>query len=263
MPNAQSGFFEWVWFILKSYAPMFARGAANTLLLALTGTIVGFLIGLAVGVVRTLPCRKEDGLVRYAALKAVRGILAAYIEIFRSTPMIVQAMVIFYGSAQLFGVTLPQLLAGFVIVSINTGAYLSEIMRGGIQSVDPGQREAAMAIGMTHSQTMLHVVLPQAIRNTLPALGNEFVVNIKDTSVLNVISVSELFFVSKSASGAYYRYFEVFFITSVIYFVMTFCCTRLLRLLEKKMDGPENYTIHGSQTVPEGEMKLNGGEHHE
>lgn len=260
MPNAQSGFFEWVWFILKSYAPMLARGAANTLLLALAGTIVGFLIGLAVGVVRTLPCRKEDGLVRYVVLKAVRGILAAYIEIFRSTPMIVQAMVIFYGSAQLFGITLPQLLAGFVIVSINTGAYLSEIMRGGIQSVDPGQREAAMAIGMTHSQTMLHVVLPQAIRNTLPALGNEFVVNIKDTSVLNVISVSELFFVSKSASGAYYRYFEVFFITSVIYFVMTFCCTRLLRLLERKMDGPENYTIHGSQTVPEGEMKLNGGE---
>ena len=100
---------------------------------------------------------------------------------------------------------------------------------------------------MTHGQTMLHVVLPQAIRNTLPALGNEFIVNIKDTSVLNVISVSELFFVSKSAAGTFFQYFEVFFITSVIYFVM------------KKMDGPENYTIHGSQTVPEGELKLKGG----
>ena len=111
---------------------------------------------------------------------------------------------------------------------------------------------------MTHTQTMLHVVLPQAIRNVLPALGNEFVVNIKDTSVLNVISVSELFFISKSAAGTYYKYFEVFFITSVIYFVMTFATTRLLRLLEKKMDGPENYTIHGSQTVPEGEIKLKG-----
>ena len=173
--------------------------------------------------------------------------------------MIVQAMVIYYGCAQMFGLNLPQLLAGFLIVSINTGAYLSEIMRGGIQSVDPGQREAAAAIGMTHGQTMLHVVLPQAIRNTLPALGNEFIVNIKDTSVLNVISVSELFFVSKSAAGTFFKYFEVFFITSVIYFVMTFACTRLLRLLEKKMDGPENYTIHGSQTVPEGELKLKGG----
>ena len=259
MPNVQSGFFEWVWYFVQTYGPMFLRGAGTTLLIALTGTLAGFLIGLGVGVVRTIPCRREDGLVRYALLRVVRAVLSIYIEVFRSTPMIVQAMVIYYGCAQMFGLNLPQLLAGFLIVSINTGAYLSEIMRGGIQSVDPGQREAAAAIGMTHGQTMLHVVLPQAIRNTLPALGNEFIVNIKDTSVLNVISVSELFFVSKSAAGTFFKYFEVFFITSVIYFVMTFACTRLLRLLEKKMDGPENYTIHGSQTVPEGELKLKGG----
>ena len=258
MPNAQSGFFEWVLFLAKSYAPLLLRGAGVTLLLALSGTLVGFLIGLGVGVVRSIPCRREDGAVKYVLLKIVRGILSIYIEVFRSTPMIVQAMVIYYGIAQLFALTLNQLLAGFLIVSVNTGAYLAEIVRGGIQSVDPGQREAAQAIGMTHTQTMLHVVLPQAIRNVLPALGNEFVVNIKDTSVLNVISVSELFFISKSAAGTYYKYFEVFFITSVIYFVMTFATTRLLRLLEKKMDGPENYTIHGSQTVPEGEIKMKG-----
>lgn len=258
MPNAQSGFFEWVLFLAKSYAPLLLRGAGVTLLLALSGTLVGFLIGLGVGMVRSIPCRREDGAVKYVLLKIVRGILSIYIEVFRSTPMIVQAMVIYYGIAQLFALTLNQLLAGFLIVSVNTGAYLAEIVRGGIQSVDPGQREAAQAIGMTHTQTMLHVVLPQAIRNVLPALGNEFVVNIKDTSVLNVISVSELFFISKSAAGTYYKYFEVFFITSVIYFVMTFATTRLLRLLEKKMDGPENYTIHGSQTVPEGEIKLKG-----
>ena len=258
MPNAQSGFFEWVLFLAKSYAPLLLRGAGVTLLLALSGTLVGFLIGLGVDVVRSIPCRREDGAVKYVLLKIVRGILSIYIEVFRSTPMIVQAMVIYYGIAQLFALTLNQLLAGFLIVSVNTGAYLAEIVRGGIQSVDPGQREAAQAIGMTHTQTMLHVVLPQAIRNVLPALGNEFVVNIKDTSVLNVISVSELFFISKSAAGTYYKYFEVFFITSVIYFVMTFATTRLLRLLEKKMDGPENYTIHGSQTVPEGEIKLKG-----
>ena len=258
MPNAQSGFFEWVLFLAKSYAPLLLRGAGVTLLLALSGTLVGFLIGLGVGVVRSIPCRREDGAVKYVLLKIVRGILSIYIEVFRSTPMIVQAMVIYYGIAQLFALTLNQLLAGFLIVSVNTGAYMAEIVRGGIQSVDPGQHEAAQAIGMTHTQTMLHVVLPQAIRNVLPALGNEFVVNIKDTSVLNVISVSELFFISKSAAGTYYKYFEVFFITSVIYFVMTFATTRLLRLLEKKMDGPENYTIHGSQTVPEGEIKLKG-----
>lgn len=259
MPSANAGFFEWVLFIFNAYAPMFLKGAANTLLLALSGTAVGFLIGLGVGVVRSIPCRREDPLARRVMLKIVRALIAIYIEVFRSTPMIVQAMVMFYGFAQISGIQLPYMLAGFLIVSINTGAYLAEIIRGGIQSVDPGQREAAEAIGMTHGQTMLFVVLPQAIRNVLPALGNEFIVNIKDTSVLNVISVSELFFVSKSAAGTYFKYFEVFFITSVIYFVMTFVSTRLLRLLEKRMDGPENYTIHGSQTVIEGEIKLKGG----
>ena len=259
MPSAGAGFFEWVLFIFNSYGPMFLKGALNTLLLALSGTAVGFLIGLGVGVVRTIPCRREDGLMRYILLKVVNCLLSVYIEVFRSTPMIVQSMVIFYGLSSAFGINLPHLLAGYIIVSINTGAYLAEIVRGGIQSVDPGQKEAALAIGMTYGQTMVHVVLPQAIRNILPALGNEFVVNIKDTSVLNVISVTELFFVSKSAAGTYFRYFEVFFITSVIYFVMTFCTTRLLRWLEKKMDGPENYTVHGSQTVPEGEMKVKGG----
>jgi len=263
MPNAQSGFFEWVWFLAKTYAPLLLRGAGNTLLIALVGTLIGFLIGLGVGVIRTTPSRREDGIIRYMLLKLVRGLLAAYIEIFRSTPMIVQAMVIFYGVPQILHIQLSPLLAAFVIVSINTGAYLSEIVRGGIQSVDPGQREAAAAMGMTHAQTMIYVVLPQAIRNILPSLGNEFIVNIKDTSVLNVISVSELFFVSKSAAGTFFKYFEVFFITSVIYFVMTFVTTRVLRFIEKQMDGPENYTIHGSQTVPEGEMKVNGGEENE
>lgn len=262
MPTAQSGFFDWVLFILRTYGPLFLRGAETTLLLALSGTFVGFIIGLAIGSVRAVPVKKTDG-VKYWIHKVVNAILSVYIEVFRSTPMIVQAMVIFYGAAQLFKITMPNLLAGFLIVSINTGAYLSEIVRGGIQSVDPGQREAAQAIGMTYGQTMLHIVLPQAIRNILPALGNEFVVNIKDTSVLNVISVSELFFVSKTAAGTYYRYFEVFFVTSCVYFVMTFLTTRLLRLLEKKLDGPENYTIHGSQTVVEGEIKVKGAAENE
>lgn len=259
MPNAQSGFFEWVFFFVKTYGPLFLQGAGITLLLALSGTIVGFIIGLGVGFVRSMPCDKEDGRFRYYFLKIVRTLLGVYIEVFRSTPMIVQAMVIFYGMSAVFHINLPHLLAGFLIVSINTGAYLSEIVRGGIQSVDPGQMEASLAIGMTYGQTMIHVVLPQAIRNILPALGNEFVVNIKDTSVLNVISVTELFFVSKSAAGTYFKYFEVFFITSCIYFVMTFTVTRILRWIEKKMDGPQNYTIHGSQTVVEGSVKLKGG----
>jgi len=257
MPTAQSGFFEWVFFFIKTYGTLFLKGAGTTLLIALTGTLVGFIIGLAVGYVRAIPCDREGGAVRYWLLKLARTLLGVYIEVFRSTPMIVQSMVIFYGASSVLHINLPYLLAGFIIVSINTGADLSEIVRGGIQSVDPGQMEAALAIGMTYGQAMLHVVLPQAIRNILPALGNEFVVNIKDTSVLNVISVTELYFVSKSAAGTYFKYFEVFFITSVIYFVMTFTVTRFLRWVEKKMDGPQNYAVHGSQTVPDVEIELN------
>ena len=263
MPTAQSGFFEWVLFFIRTYGTLFLEGAVTTLWLALSGTLVGFVIGLAVGYVRAIPCEKSEGAARYWLLKVARGLLGAYIEIFRSTPMIVQAMVIFYGASSALHINLPYKLAGFIIVSINTGAYLSEIVRGGIQSVDPGQQEAGLAIGMTYGQTMLNVVLPQAIRNILPALGNEFVVNIKDTSVLNVISVTELYFVSKSAAGTYFKFFEVFFITSVIYFVMTFTITRLLRWIEKKMDGPENYVMHGSQTVPDVELLKKGGAQHE
>jgi len=135
---------------------------------------------------------------------------------------------------------------------------MAEIVRGGIHSIDPGQREGALAIGMTQSQAMTNVVLPQAIRNILPSVGNEFVVNIKDTSVLNVISVSELFYISRSAAGTFYKYFEVFFITSVIYFALTFTVTRLLRYVERRLDGPSNYRVHGSQTTPESVIRVEG-----
>ena len=162
--------------------------------------------------------------------------------------MIVQAMVIYYGIPYMGGPQLGQLQAAILIVSINTGAYMAEIVRGGIISIDRGQTEAARSIGMTHWQTMVTVVLPQAVRNIMPSIGNEFVVNIKDSSVLNVISVTELYFQGKSAAGLYYRYFEAFFIIAVIYFILTFTVTRILRLIEKKMDGPDNYVICGSQS---------------
>ena len=146
--------------------------------------------------------------------------------------MIVQAMVIYYGSALAFEIDIDRIAAALFIVSINTGAYMSEIVRGGIISVDKGQFEAAQAIGMNHFQTMTNVVLPQVVRNILPATGNEFVINIKDTSVLNVISVSELFFQTKTVAGNNFRYFETFFITCILYFVMTFTITRILRYIE-------------------------------
>lgn len=204
--------FEWIVKIISENGPMFLRGAGVTLLIALIGTVLGSIIGLLIGVVRTIP--KPELKINRIILKIVNGILSVYIEIFRGTPMIVQAMVIYYGSALAFGIDIDRIVAAIFIVSINTGAYMSEIVRGGIVSIDKGQFEAAQAIGMNHIQTMTNVVLPQVFRNILHATGNEFVINIKDTSVLNVISVTELFFQTKSIAGNNFRYFESFFVAS-------------------------------------------------
>lgn len=232
---------EWIIRILENNWPMFLRGAGVTLWISVVGTILGTIIGLIVGVIRTIPVPEKGA--KKGVLRVVNWLLSAYIEFFRGTPMIVQAMVIYYGSALAFEIDIDRIAAALFIVSINTGAYMSEIVRGGIISVDKGQFEAAQAIGMNHFQTMTNVVLPQVVRNILPATGNEFVINIKDTSVLNVISVSELFFQTKTVAGNNFRYFETFFITCILYFVMTFTITRMLRYIEVKLDGPDNYMI--------------------
>jgi len=237
--------FEWVVKIISDNGPMFIRGAGVTLLISMVGTIIGSGIGLLIGVIRTAPM-PERGAKKVIA-KIINTILSMYIEFFRGTPMIVQAMVIYYGSAIAFGINMNRLAAAIFIVSINTGAYMSEIVRGGIVSIDKGQFEAAHAIGMNHVQTMVNVVLPQVIRNILPATGNEFVINIKDTSVLNVISVSELYFQTKSIAGNNFRYFESFFVACIIYFIMTFTVTRILRYIEMKLDGPDNYIMMANQ----------------
>lgn len=231
--------------IIKSDWPSFLRGAGMTLLIALVGTVIGSVLGLLIGIVRTIPVPEKGA--KKTILKVVNAILSAYIEIFRGTPMIVQAMVIYYGSAMAFGIDMNRVFAGLFIVSINTGAYMSEIVRGGIVSIDKGQFEAAEAIGMNHVQTMVNVVLPQVIRNILPATGNEFVINIKDTSVLNVISVTELYFATKTVASNNYRVFDTFFVTCVIYFIMTYTITRILRRVERKLDGKDSFIMAGNQ----------------
>ncbi|WP_017414220.1 amino acid ABC transporter permease [Clostridium tunisiense] len=232
---------DWIVKIISNNWSMFLRGAGITLLISMVGTIIGFFIGIIVGVIRTIP--SPEGKAKRIFVKILNAILFVYIELFRGTPMIVQAMVIYYGSALAFGMNMNRLYAAILIVSINTGAYMAEIIRGGILSIDKGQFEAAHAIGMTHFQTMMNIILPQAIRNILPSIGNEFVINIKDTSVLNVISVTELYFQTKSVSGNNFRYFESFFVACVLYFIMTFTVTRILRYIEKRLDGAENYVI--------------------
>ncbi|MBF0781142.1 MULTISPECIES: ABC transporter substrate-binding protein/permease [unclassified Granulicatella] len=238
-------FFMDMWIVLKKNWPQLVDGATKTLYISLIGTIIGLFIGLCIGIIRTIPRPKEKG--KNLVLSLVNGLLSVYIEIFRGTPMIVQAMVVYYGSALLFGFDMDRLVAALLIVSINTGAYMSEVVRGGIISIDKGQFEAAQAIGMTHLQTMRYVVLPQVLKNILPATGNEFVINIKDTSVLNVIGVTELFFVTRSIAGRNYQFFQTFLVTCVFYFVMTFTVTRLLRFIEKRLSGKSTDNLASGQ----------------
>ncbi|MGE7919285.1 amino acid ABC transporter permease [Viridibacillus sp. NPDC093762] len=232
---------DWIISIVTENWEMFLRGAWMTLLVAVFGTIFGAIIGLLIGVINTIP-KPERGIKRLF-LKFINVILAIYVEIFRGTPMIVQAMVIFYGSAQAFDIDMNRTFAAVLVISINTGAYMAEIVRGGITAVDKGQFEATQAIGMSHWQAMIHVVLPQVARNILPATGNQFVINIKDSSVLNVISVTELYFQTKSIAGNNFRYFESFFVACVLYLIMTIAITRILRYFEKRLDGPQNYQM--------------------
>ncbi len=234
--------------IFVKYHQMIFKGIGYTMLVSIIGTIIGLVIGLLIGVFRTMPTPKNKFL--RVLKKAADWILSAYVEIFRGTPMMVQAMVIFWGFALINnGVTLNVVFAGLFIVSINTGAYMAEIVRGGIISVSKGQFEGAHAIGMTHAQTMFYVVIPQVLRNILPSVANEFVINIKDTSVLNVIGFTELYFVAYTINSINYQTFATYLLVAIIYFVLTFTITRILRLIEKKMDGKKNYTVQGSQNM--------------
>ena len=246
--ETSSSFFSQVTKILSENWQQLLRGAGITLLISIVGTIIGLIIGLAIGVFRTAPLSENKAI--YGLQKLVGWILNVYIEIFRGTPMIVQSMVIYYGTAQAFGINLDRTLAAIFIVSINTGAYMTEIVRGGILAVDKGQFEAATALGMTHNQTMRKIVLPQVVRNILPATGNEFVINIKDTSVLNVISVVELYFSGNTVATQTYQYFQTFTIIAVIYFVLTFTVTRILRFIERRMD-MDTYTTGANQMQTE------------
>ena len=241
-------FFTRVGNIIKTYYLSILKGIGYTILVAIVGTIVGLLIGILIGMYRTLDTPKNKTL---AVLKKIGDfVLSAYIEVFRGTPMMVQAMVIFWGFALINGgATMNVTVAGLIIVSINTGAYMAEIVRGGIISIDKGQFEGAQAIGMTHSQTMWNIVLPQVLRNIMPSVANEFVINIKDTSVLNVIGFTELFFYAKAIAFNTYAIFETYLVVAAIYFVLTFTITRILRLIEKKLDGKKDYRIMGSQNL--------------
>ena len=244
-----SSFIDGVVTCWTSYGSSYIAGAGRTLLISFIGTVMGCLIGFIVGIVQTIPSDKNDSLWKRIILKLAKALLKIYVEVFRGTPMIVQAVFIYYGVPMVFGFHMSMWPAAFFIVSINTGAYMAETVRGGILSIDSGQTEGAKAIGMNHLQTMIQVILPQAFRNIIPQIGNNFIINIKDTSVLSVISVTDLFFVHKSVVGAFYLYFQSASITMAIYLTMTLTASFLLRKLENRLDGADSYDLATTDTL--------------
>lgn len=227
--------------IFSVYSPLFLQGVSSTLVLAFSGTILGLLIGLIIGAIRAIKVDHRDKL----AIKGVKRfgwlLTTIYIEVFRGTPMMVQGAFIYYGLKNI--VHWSPFAAGIFVITINTGAYMAEIVRSGIQSVDKGQTEAARSIGMNSIQTMIYIVLPQAIKNSFPSIGNEFVTNIKDSSVLNVIAVTELFYQAKSVAGSLYAFVPTYFVVALIYLCLTFPTTRILNYIEAIMSRKKTIAI--------------------
>ena len=241
------------------YHVMYLNGIKNTLILALVATVIGCLIGLVCGVLNTIPYTKNDPWPKRFLLKLLRVIIRIYVEVFRGTPMVLQAVFVYYGLPYFTDNAVKftsMWTAAILIVSINTGAYMAEIVRGGILSIDRGQLEGAYSVGMTHTQAMTRVVLPQALRNILPSVSNEFVINIKDTSVLNVIGVTELYYMAGVIKRINLQTFQVYTVICILYFILTFTVTRLLRLAEKKLAGSDNYTICGSGSDSQAEIHI-------
>lgn len=230
----------------SKYWPMYMSGVKNTLILALVATAIGCVIGLVCGILNTIPYTKGDPLPKRFFLKLIRVLVRVYVEVFRGTPMVLQAVFIVYGLPYFTDNALRFdniWAAAILIVSINTGAYMAESVRGGIISIDPGQTEGAKAIGMTHVQTMTSVILPQALRNIMPQIGNNFIINVKDTSVMFIISFTEFFAAHRYIVGVNNMYFPSATIEMVGYLTMTLAASFILRLVEKLMDGSDSYEL--------------------
>ena len=230
----------------QTYSAGYLSGIKNTLILALIATVIGCVIGLICGILNTIPYTKNDPWIKRFVLKLIRILVRIYVEVFRGTPMVLQTVFIFYGLPYFSDNALRFdniWTAAILIVSINTGAYMAESVRGGIISIDPGQTEGAKAIGMTHVQTMFHVILPQALRNIMPQIGNNYIINVKDTSVMFIIGFTEFFAYHRYITGVNNMYFPSAAIEMIGYLCMTLLASFLLRFLEKKMDGSNNYEL--------------------
>ena len=221
--------------IISKYWPSFLLGIRTTLIVALLGTAIGFVIGLFVGGIRAIKLDKTVPNYVKNLKKFLDVIGKTYIEVFRGTPMMVQAVFIYY-LVYTNIVKWDKMFAAIFVISINTGAYMAEIIRSGIQAVDIGQSEAGRALGLSSMQTMMNVVLPQAVKNAFPAIGNELIVNIKDSSVFVIISITELMFQSNSIAGTTYKFSETYFVTAMIYLLLTLSSSFVLNKLEGRIN---------------------------
>ncbi len=224
-------FLQRMWALFTRYGSFFAEGVQNTLIIAFFSVALGTAFGTLMA------------MLRMSRLRLIKFLAAAYIEFIRGTPLMVQLMFIFYG-LPLTGVTIPDVpfipnfsrfAAGILAMSINSCAYVAEIIRSGIQAVDPGQSEAARSLGFRQSQTMALVVLPQAVKNILPALGNEFVTVIKESSIVSVIGIADLMFRSKDVIAVTYRSLESLAVAAILYFILTFASSRFIAFMERRM----------------------------
>ena len=232
-----------------TYSSFYLKGIRNTLILAIVATLIGCIIGLVCGILNTIPYSKNDNFAKRALLRLIRIVVRVYVEVFRGTPMVLQAVFIYFGlpyftdAAMQFKGNSGMWIASILVVSINTGAYMAESVRGGIMSIDPGQTEGAKAIGMTHLQTMSYVILPQAVRNIIPQIGNNFIINIKDTSVMFVIGFIDFFAQHRNIIGVNNMSFQSATIEMIGYLCLTLAASFLLRAVEKRMDGADSYEL--------------------
>ena len=207
---------------MLKYSHLFVSGLLMTLKLTFLAVTIGVILGLIVA------------LIKMSSIKPISFIGASYVEIIRGTPLLVQLLLIYNGLMQ-FGIDIPAFTAGVSALAINSAAYVAEIIRAGIQAVDPGQNEAARSLGMTHAMAMRYVIIPQAIKNILPALGNEFIGMLKESAIVSVIGFADLTRQADIIQSITYKYFEPYIIIAAIYFVMTFIFSRLLGIFERRL----------------------------
>jgi polar amino acid transport system permease protein len=208
---------------LEKYYGFFVDGTSITLFLSFFGVALGVMLGVILA------------LMKLSKNILLKSFSTAYIELVRGTPLLVQLYIIYYGLPRLLGVDFGDITLGIVAISLNSAAYVAEIIRAGILSIDKGQMEAARSLGMPHNMAMINIIIPQAFKNILPALGNEFIVLIKESSIVSVVGIHDLMYNADTVRGNTYLPFEPLIIAALIYFVITFILSKLLNLLERRM----------------------------